>query len=129
MNVTVPDVMRYVRNYFVSSHFHGSWRLNDGKLQEEMFRPGEWIAVLDGPVHGVWQLNEQGAIPGLPNAEWTGRTCLLTPPPDFLRLCRDIADWADKHPAPGTTGDALGWTKAFASALAPYQRMFAEVDV
>lgn len=127
MNVTVPDVMRHVRNYFVVSRFHGSWHLTDGRLLEEAFRPGEWIAVPDGPVCGIWQVDEQGMLPGVPDAEWTGRIFLLAPPPDFLRLCADIADWADRHPAPGMD-DAASWMEAFSSALLPYQRMFPEVS-
>ena len=140
MNVTIPDVMRHVRNHFVTSRIDWSWRLSGGLLlPETSFRPGEWIAILDGPVRGVWQLDETGAIPGAADAAWEGRICLLEPPAGFLRLCGEIAEWAAKHADPTLISERFGeysrshasgdWTQVFASALAPYTRMYTEVNL
>lgn len=140
MNVTIPDVMRHVRNYFVSSCIDWSWQIEGGRLlPETSFRPGEWIAVLDGPVRGVWQLDENGALPGAADAAWAGRICLLEPPEGFLRLCGEIAQWAAQHPDPTMTSERFGeysrsqtsggWTQAFAGSIAPYTRMYPEVNL
>lgn len=140
MNVTIPDVMRHVRNHFVSSRIDHSWQVAGGRLlPETYFRPGEWIAILDGPARGVWQLDENGAIPGAGDAVWAGRICLLEPPEGFLRLCGEIARWCAAHPDPAMTSERFGeysrsqtgggWTRVFASSLAPYTRMYTEVNL
>lgn len=137
MIVTVPDVMRRVRNYFLDRSIHREWLLEGGVLYpRDMVAPGTWIAIADGPVHGVYQLDENGAIPNLPDRQWTGTIHLLAPTPAFLRLCGEIADWADKHD-PTLTSERLGqyshshapaaWESVFTAALAPYMRMYPEV--
>lgn len=139
MTVTIQDVMRHVRNHFVTGSVEGEWQTRDGLLSPAAFRPGEWIAITgaDAPC-GVYQLDEYGAIPGAVDAAWSGRICLLSPPEDFLRLCREIADWAKAHTDPTLTGERFGeysrsmepggWTTVFAAALAPYTRMYPEVN-
>jgi len=140
MTVTIPDVMRHVRNHFVSARFDRSWQTIDGKLTPDcVFAPGEWIAVLDGPHAGVWQLNEHGAIPGAQDAEWTGQIFLLAPPAGFVRLCGEIAEWVRAHPDPSLSSERFGeysrtaahthWTRAFSPELAPYMRMYTEVNL
>ena len=139
MTVTIPDVMRHVRNHFVSARIDESWWVADGVLLPEgLFGPGEWIAIADGPLCGVHQLDEYGGIPGAKDVAWEGRICLLTPPAGFLRLCCEIDAWAKAHPDPAMTSERFGeysrtqahtdWTQAFAPSLAPYQRMYTEVD-
>lgn len=139
MTVTIPDVMRHVRNHFVTGCIDWHWQTEGGALSPAgSFRPGEWIAIADGPLRGVWQLDEYGAIPGAADAAWTGRVFLLEPPGDFLRLCGEIAEWAKAHADPTLLSERFGaysrsqssgdWTRVFARALAPYKRMYAEVD-
>lgn len=140
MTVTIPDVMRHVRNHFVSTRIDWLWQTVEGRLLPEgTFAPGEWIAILDGPHAGVWQLDEYGAIPGAQDAQWTGRICLLAPPAGFLRLCSEIAEWAAAHPDPSLSSERFGeysrtmththWTRAFSPELAPYMRMYTEVNL
>ena len=64
MKVTIPDVMRHVRNYFVYARLDDSWQTIDSRLRPAgLLGPGDWIAILDGPLQGVHQLDEYGAIP------------------------------------------------------------------
>ena len=142
MTVKVSDVMRHVRNHFIRTAITGSWQHRDGLLTPaENLAPGMWIAVApaeDAPA-GVYQLSENGGIPDLSDAAWTGTIYLLQPPADFIRLCGDIACWAAAHPDPTVTAEKLGeysvhrsaitWETAFAPALTPYRRMFPEVKV
>lgn len=140
MTVKVSDVMRQVRNHFVCSAVTGEWAHTGGVLSPaEDFAPGMWIAVTgrDAPC-GVFRLDENGGIPGLGDVSWTGVIFRLNPPADFLRLCEDIAAWAAANPDPSVTGEKLGaysvtrsarsWETVFAPALAPYRRMFTEVE-
>lgn len=140
MTVTIPDVMRHVRNYFVYASMDERWQTLDGTLLPEgLLSPGDWIAITDGPLCGVHQLDEYGGIPGAGNVSWEGRICLLTPPAGFLRLCCEIAAWVKAHPDPSAATERFGeysrtlahtdWTQAFAPALARYTRMYPEVNL
>ena len=143
MTVKVSDVMRHVRNHFILDARTGDWSHTGGALTpSDSFSPGMWIAVTgveNGAPCGVYQLDENGGIPDLGDMQWTGAIYRLNPPADFIRLCRDIACWAAAHPDPGVTAEKLGeysvsrqgigWAAAFAPALAPYRRMYAEVQV
>ena len=144
MTVTIPDVMRHVRNHFISSCIDGAWLVKEGRLMPEAcFGPGDWIAILSGPLAGIHQLDEFGSIP-IPsgtdgNAAWEGRIYLLTPPPGFIRLCCVIAAWARRHDDPTMTSESFGeyarrqeprdWTQVFAASLAPFTRMYTEVSL
>ena len=140
MTVKVSDVMRHVRNHFIRDSLCATWHHAGGTLSPtEHFRPGMWIAITgNNAPTGVFQLDEQGGIPGLEDITWTGRVYRLNPPADFIRLCGDIACWAAANPDIAITGEKLGeysvsrravtWQEAFAPALAPYRRMYAEVD-
>lgn len=141
MTVKVSDVMRHVRNHFILDSIHAAWQHTGGTLTPNAaLKPGMWIAVTgrDAPC-GVYQLDENGGIPDLGDAAWTGRVYRLQPPADFIRLCGDIACWAAANPDTSVTAEKLGeysvsrravtWQEAFATALIPYQRMFTEVQV
>ena len=141
MTIKVSDVMRHVRNHFIQRSISGAFSHTDGRLTpDEHFRPGMWIAVTgDGAPSGVFQLDENGGIHGLEDTDWTGTVYLLAPPADFIRLCGDISCWAAAHDDPAVSSERFGeysvarqpvtWETAFAPALAPYRRMFAEVQV
>ena len=141
MTVKVSDVMRHVRNHFVRDAITGNWAHTEGVLTpSEHLAPGMWIALSgkDTP-QGVYQLDENGGIPNMPNTTFTGTVYLLDPPADFIRLCGDIGCWAAAHPDPSVSSEKLGeysvsrsavtWETAFAPALAPYRRMFPEVGL
>lgn len=141
MTVKVSDVMRHVRNHFVRDSITGAWKHTGGTLSpSENFTPGMWIAVIGAEGFcGVYQLDENGGIPDLGDMSWTGTIYRLDPPSDFIRLCGDIGCWAAATPDPSVQSEKLGeysvsrkaggWETAFAAALAPYKRMFAEVNV
>ena len=141
MTIKVSDVMRHVRNHFVQSACSGVFRQAEGVLAlGEAASPGMWVAIVseDGP-RGVFQLDEKGGIPGTADITFTGTVYVLNPPADFLRLCGDIACWAEANPDPSVSSEKLGeysvsrravtWESAFAPALNPYRRMFTEVAV
>ncbi|MBQ4581314.1 MAG: hypothetical protein IJA83_11710 [Clostridia bacterium] len=139
MTIKVSDVMRHVRNHFVADCITGSFVHTGGTLTPgDAFQPGMWIAVCgkDAP-QGVYQLDENGGIPDLGDRDFRASIYRLNPPADFIRLCGDIACWAAANPDPAVSAEKLGeysvsrravtWESAFAPALAPYRRMFAEV--
>ena len=139
MTVEVSDVMRHVRNHFIQDVRTGFWQHTGGTLTPaEPFTPGMWIAITGaGSPSGVYQLDEKGGLPHQGDAAWNGPVYRLALPADFLRLCGEIAAWAAANPDPAVSAERLGeysvsrkavtWQEAFASALAPYRRMFTEV--
>ena len=141
MTIKVSDVMRHVRNHFIRDAITANWTHAGGTLSPaDRLSPGMWIAVTGGDApSGVYQLDENGGIPDLGDMSWTGVIYRLNPPADFIRLCGDIACWAAANPDPAVSSDKLGeysvsrkavtWEEAFAPALAPYRRMYAEVKV
>lgn len=140
MTVTIPDVMRHVRNHFPTGSIHESWEISGGRLSPGFFLPSEWIAVTGpGAPAGVYQLDENGCLPGVPDTQWEGEILLLSPPEDFLRLCDEIAAWVQQHPDPAAASERFGeyqrsssgdsWTQVFSAALTPYRHMYEEVSL
>ena len=147
MTIKVSDVMRHVRNHLISSACRGTFRqqngvltLADGLPQPGYFAPEMWVAIVskDGP-QGVFQLTEQAGLADTADTTFTGTVYVLNPPADFIRLCGDIACWAQANPDPAVSSEKLGeysinrravtWESAFALALNPYRRMYSEVRV
>ena len=129
MTVTVQDVMRQMRNYFIASTLTGTFTVADGIIDlDPPLAPGAWVAIEgSGSLDGVHQLDENGKLPDAADGSWR----------DFLRRCRDIRDWADKHPDETLLTEKFGsysrsqsssaWEKGFERRLRPYLRMFPEV--
>lgn len=139
MTVHVSDVMRRTRNFFPLARTDAAWQLRQGMLTPAVHNPGDWIAIENGGPCGVYRLDENGALRGIADCEWTGRVWLLQPPEDFLRLCSEIAAWQEAHPDPTMLSERFGeysrsqtsaaWEKVFAAALTPYVRMYPEVKL
>ncbi|MBR6954610.1 MAG: hypothetical protein IKH77_06205 [Clostridia bacterium] len=140
------EVMREVRNCFVTGKCEGVWRLEDGRLSPgELLMPGEWIALSGSCLNdGIWQLDGEGRLVGETRDErFTGEVWFLHPPAEFLALCEEIAAWVAAHPPEDTAEEAFGdyrwkaltdacglpvdWREVFRGRLLPWRRMFGEV--
>ena len=139
--IQVGDVMRACRNFFPVSFTQGAWTLAEGRMAPAIdAQPGDWIAV-SGSMrnNGVFQLNEEGRIPGATDESFYGSVWRLAPPADFLRLCEEIAAYDQAHPASTVTAERFGqysathapggWEAAFSTRLNGFRRMFPEVHV
>ncbi len=146
MTVTIPQIMRDIRNGFPACALEGAWRLHGGMLTPCEALPDEGWVVLEGTAcqDGIHHLGKGGALDGAADEDWTGRVWLLAPPADFLALCGEIARWVDQAPEAGVLRESFGaysrtavttggrpvtWQEAFAQALMPYRRMFSEVKL
>lgn len=139
MTVTVQDVMRQMRNYFIASTLTGTFTVADGIIDLDPPLAPARGSPSRAPARsmGVHQLDENGKLPDAADGSWRGLLHLLSPTADFLRLCRDIRDWADKHPDETLLTEKFGsysrsqsssaWEKVFERRLRPYLRMFPEV--
>ena len=144
MTVTVPDVMREIRNCFPVSVLDGTWTIDGGRLTPVSALEGyAWVA-LEGAVQSGVHAIENGVLVSAWDESWQGRVWLLSPPADFLALCRQITDWAAHQPDPSVHSESFGaysrtaltagckplmWQDVFASALRPYRQMFSEVRI
>ncbi len=144
MTITVPHIMRRVRNYFPARAIRREWLIQGGTLYPKDIIPANtWIAITAPGPAGVYRLDENSALPGVPERQWTGDVHILTPPADFLALCDDIIAWGEKQSTPTVKDESFGeysvtyqnqahapdWQQAFAASLAPYVRMYPEVDL
>lgn len=96
MTVSMTELMRNLRNCFVSGAACGTWKVEGGVLTgDPELRPG-WIAI-EGM--GAFLLGEGGVIEGVPEASLPsdgpveGPVWLLDPPADVVRLLGEINDW------------------------------------
>lgn len=157
MTVSIADLMRAARNYFVAGALDGPWRIESGVLIGEAGTPlpSGWAAA-EGA--GVFPVTADGRIDADPlpaDRAWDGPLLLLDPPPDFLRLLADVNAWLEArgseavNAGAGSAGAIItrrretfgayttdteyaqgisgSWQAAFADRIAPYRRMFPEV--
>ena len=135
---SVSRVMREVRNWFPVASAEGTWSVSGGRVYPDAaLRPGDWVAL--SGINAVRQVDENGRV-ALDNGSYTGVLYLLAPPEDFLRLCQRIDTWLAAHPDAGlrserfgiysrNMGGAVSWPLVFSRELAPYRRMFTEVEM
>lgn len=144
MAITVAAVMRQVRNFFVRSRVEGTISITGGAVSPAVSAP--WVAISGSAYHDGVHRMVDGVIENddQPDETFVGQVWMLHPPDDFLKLCADIAAYDEKN-APGSfvsesfgdysisratgTAGTITWEQAFASRVAPYRRMFTEVDV
>lgn len=141
MAVSIAAVMRRVRNFFERESIEGSFTITGGVLEPMLDAP--YIAISGSAWHdGVFPYGE---LPeDRPDETFDGNVWGLHPPLDFLMLCEQIAEYEAKNPVGAyqsesfagysytratISGACIGWEAAFGMQLAPYRRMFTEVDV
>lgn len=80
MTVTVQDVMRQMRNYFIASSLTGTFTVADGIIDlDPPLAPGAWVAIEgSGSLDGVHQLDENGKLPDAADGSWRGLLHLLS---------------------------------------------------
>lgn len=145
MAVSVAAVMRQCRNYFESGYIDGTFRIAGNALQG--MDGARWVYISGSNLHdGVWELADGYLtgrdVCGLDDEVFTGRVWFLSPPPEFLDLCKTIREYEEKNPVGALVqerfgeysymrnmraGQSSGWESMFAAALAPYRRMYTEV--
>lgn len=143
MSVSVADIMRQINNYFEVGCISGVITISGNAIVPQPDSP--YVCVKGSFVHdGVYKVIGPGLldIQGQnADEEFDGRVWELSPPPDFLRLCEEIAAYDEKNPAGALQQERFGdysysrhytessyrWEDVFASRLRPYRRMYTEV--
>ena len=138
MAVTVAAVMRQIHHFFERERIDGTFVIAGGALTPLPDAP--FVAVSGSSRHdGIFP---RGELPDDPQDEtFDGTVWGLHPPADFLALCQEISDYDDKNPVGAMRSESFGaygyargdgagsgWEAAFDQRLAPYRRMFTEVN-
>lgn len=144
MAVSVAAVMRHCRNYFEVGYLDGVFRITGNALSEV---PGaHWVYISGSLMHdGVWEICDGyltgRSVEGLHDEEFDGRVWLLSPPVDFLEMCKAVREYDEKNPVGayrsetfgdysytrGTENGSTDWRVIFRTQITPYFRMFTEV--
>lgn len=149
MAISIEAVMRRIKNFFNrrgEPPYMGEISITGSVLTPAPSAP--WVAIRGSTYHeGVYRCDSgvlQGIPEGRPDETFTGVVWKLYPPDDFLALCEEISSYDQKNPVgayrsesfgeysytrgTGSSGGVMTWEQAYASALAPYRRMFTEVE-
>lgn len=139
--------MREVRSFFPRYRLEGEWEAKASVLRgTDLLLPGDWIAVTGSARNdGVYEVEGGGKVSRLRDEAWSGVVWLLAPPADFLALCEEIIAWEAAQENEGIRRERFGeysveravdargmpatWKDVFASRLAPWRRMFTEVEL
>lgn len=150
--ITIGDLMRHCRNYFVRSRIDSTFTIQSGTLSPLDGISAQYVAVQGSSLNdGVYFCDANGMLSNgdddleLANETFTGTVFLLAPPVRFVALAKEIGAYDAKTPvgamqsesfgeysytkAGGRNGGVMTWQEAFAVSLRPYMRMFPEVSV
>lgn len=143
MAVTIADVMRACRNFFVFAYTDDEYTVKDGAFPYDHAPDGCYVAVTGSLMNDCVTTVQGGQIStGGADEVFKGRVYILHPPKDFIDLCAEIAAYDAKQGASDivtesfgnysstratVNGAPVGWMGAFSSRLLPYRRMFSEV--
>lgn len=143
--LALSAVMGECRNHFIRTTRTGDFTITGGVLTgaEGWLLPGQyyWVrgSVFSDGVHRYGDADDT-----LTDETFSGRVDALAPPPDFLSLAAEIADWQGKYgdaaaspfssenfggygytKASGVTqdGGVGGWEAAYSAKLARYRKL------
>lgn len=155
INGTMIQVCREVRNFFLSgSSEMGDYFIESGAITlNGTYKTGQWLLItgslLNDGIYKITSAEDQSyALDGdLIDQEFHGTIYGLRIPSDFIKLCEEIREFNEKTGKPSSlvgesvvgfyshtratdkNGAPVGWQTVFASRLAPFRRLFAEVKV
>lgn len=146
--LTLNAVMGTCKNWFVRMTRTGDFAITGGILTgaEGLLMPGQYYRIIGSVFNdSVHRYGGYGAADDtLTDEAFSGRVDALAPPPDFLQLASEIADWQDKYGAAAASpfvsesfggyaytkasdvtqdGGAGGWQAAFRAKLARYRKI------
>ena len=138
MPVTVENVMRSINNFFERIRYIGEFTIENGQIAlPRPTKAGDMVAISGSAYNdGVHTLPFAGE-----NETFDGVVWVLRPPAAFFALCDEIANYDEKNAIGAYASESFGeysytranggktWEQAFHNRLAPYRRMFTEVDV
>lgn len=137
----VCAAMRRCRNFFIRAVKSGTFTI-EGHTLVQAPPNVDWIYIRGSAMNdGLYHTTERRS--DMRDETFTGEIFLLNPPPDFLNICQQIADftatnkqsvpisesfgdYSHKRPT-GEDGGVLTWSKAFERDLTPYIRMYSEI--
>lgn len=139
----IAAMMQRCRRYWPDGYIDGPCTIASNELSVE---PDSPYCMIEGSRfhNGVWKVDGAkllGVPDGTPNETFEGRVWSLCPPADFVALADEIEAYAAKNPVTGLQSesfgnysrtfagaDAMSWVNAFSARVAPYQRMYSDLE-
>lgn len=137
----INKIMRYCNNYFAvaGAQKSGTYEIIKGAVTLPFVAEGQYFRVVGSLFNdGVYKYSE--ALE-LKDETFTGTIYPLAPPPEFLDLCKSIAEYQASdaakvspftsesfggysyHKATGASGAGLAWSEAFRVQLRQWRRI------
>lgn len=100
--ITLTELCREVKNWFVRSSYHGTFHIDSGAIDltelvaDGSIQDGQYFRILGSVFNdGVHKYGD--ATDELEDETFTGTVAPMAIPKDFLNLYSDISDWLEKY--------------------------------
>ena len=131
-------VLRYLRNWFVSSVHTGDFSVENGSITLPFLREGQYYRIIGSTLNdGV---HKYGDGQEMPNEEFSGEIWALAVPPSLLETVEKIEKWEVKNAeaahspyqsesfggysySKSTDSVGSGWETAFRSELSVWRKL------
>ncbi len=147
--VTIADVMKACRNYFVYGYNDANYSITTGGKITPADDIVGYVAVQGSHLNDGVYFCENGTLEDGRDMDFyaetfSGRIWMLAPPRDFIAIVGEIELYEKKNAVSPMQGESFGaysytkasgkrgvltWQEAFADRLRPYMRLLSEVDI
>lgn len=147
MNIT--EICAYCKNYFLKSIVVGEFEISNSTITGiEGIKEGQYFRICGSDLNDGVYLNTEDGLSDLRDETFSGSVWLMSVPPAFIDICKDIIKWREKYESadsvnmsPFTSESVSGvysysksgggnsgganttWQTAFKSRLIPYRRV------
>lgn len=139
----LEQILRVIKNYFITEVYAGTFNISDGSLSADFLKQGQYFKI-EGSIlnDGVYQY----PVTGLLDETFDGEIWAMAVPPSVIALSEEIQAWCEKNKevldspftsesfggysySKGTGGGGSGisapitWKEAFASRLNTWRKV------
>ena len=135
----LEQLLRHLRNYFVTEKYFGNFVIEGGSLELPFLQNGQYYRIVGSVFNDGIYKYEDNAV-GLTNETFDGAVWALAIPVDVINLAAEIAEWQTEHGtaspyesesfagysykrAVGKSGNSVTWQDVFANQLNAWRKI------